>query len=454
MPRSSRAVAAIVALSLILVALHPCAAYADITTEKWAKPWVLTQISVSSFFSPDIKRVAVMPFTVERNDRVQSESLMNQMSAAISQEGFLEVISRAEMEGVLGEQRFQQSGFADPGTVRDVGRLLGVDAIIVGSAPSITSETERHQEDVVDYYKEVQKEKKVWNKEKKQYETKYYTEREPVYKKVWVVEQWSHASLEAKLIEIETGSVLHAATTSGDYHNVNFDNEGTTYLEDTLKSWSVHDAIGVLKKHFTPYADSWQSYIVCYAADFINVDYQIGWEAALRGDFESALNSFRIAYRPDQIKGTREQVVVWDEIVVLAKLGRFDEMDERIDFFLKVYASEIEPSQKMHAEKLREFCALNLDRKLGTLAPAQTLQIVAIDEDDYYLTASGNAAIKPGTILVVVETKAILNELTGDVISTKETVVARLEVVEVTDSFIRCRLVEGSAKVGDRAKVE
>lgn len=444
----------LLALSVFLAyILNAAEAYADITTEKWAKPWLLKQVSVQ-YYNPDVQRIAVMPFTVDARVAVMSESLMNQLSAAISGEGFIEVVSRAEMEGILGEQRFQQSGFADPATAKEVGLLLGVDAIIIGSAPAITSDTQRRQEQVVDYYKEIQKEKQVWNKEKQVYETKYYTEKEPVYKSVWVVEQWAHASLEAKLVDIETGGVLHATTSSGDYHNKNFDNGGTTYLDDAMQGWAVTDAINSMAKHFTPYNETLTTYFVCYSGDFVNLEYQAGWEAALDGDYKTALTKFAVAYRPEQVKGEREHIIIWDQAVVYATMGCFDEMDERIDFLYSEYGQYLEAGQKTKAEELRAFCARNFERVCGRLPDADTLTIVAVDGEDYYLSPAPMLNLSVGGILVAYESKPIINELTGAVIATKNTVIAKLEITEVTDEYVLCKLLEGSVKVGDKVKPE
>jgi len=452
---------AIFAASVLAVIANGGTARADITTEKWAKPWPVTQVSVPAYYNASVHRIAVMPFTVNGDDKALSESLMNQLLAAIAQEGYIEVVSRTEMEHVLSEQRFQTSGFADPATAKEVGMLLGVDAIVVGSASSISSDSERYQEQVVDYYRQIQKEKKVWNKEKGAYETKYYTERVPVYKQVWVVEQWSHASLEVKLVDIETGGVLYAGTGSGDYSNRNFDNEGTTYLDSAMEAWVISDAIEELKRLLTPWRETITTVIICYAGDFINPTYQEGWELAQRGKFEQALVKFNEAYRPDELKDAREQVIIWNEMIVLAAMGRLEEMEERIGFLEETYAQYIDEGQKRHIRLLRNFAERNFDRKYGSITPVCSLQIVAIDDDDIYVAPNKALALSPGQILVVMKAKNIINELTGEVLAVKETAVARLEVVEITDDYVLCRLVngavqtgEGVVQVGDRAKPE
>lgn len=57
--------------------------------------------------------------------------------------GAYTVIERSEVDRILNEQNLQQSGRADASTAAKVGRLLGVDAIIMGSITQFGSENKK-----------------------------------------------------------------------------------------------------------------------------------------------------------------------------------------------------------------------------------------------------------------------------------------------------------------------
>ncbi|MEP0813813.1 MAG: hypothetical protein HRF49_03995 [bacterium] len=439
----------------LLAALLPATqAFGDVTKEKWARAWPITQISVTGYFSPDIKRIAVMPFTVAGDDKAMAESLMNKLIAEIAREGVLETISRSELERILGEQRFQQSGFADAASIKEMGRLLGVDALVIGSASDLSSKTERHEEDAVDYYKEEQKEKKVWNKEKQAYETKYETVKIPVYKKVQVVEQWSHASLEAKLVGIETGQVLHACTGSGDFSNRNYAGQGTTYSEGEMLSWAVDKAMDQLAKEITPFKETYISYLFCHSGDFVSKEFADAWALAVGGDLEGALAGFRNAYRPDKIKKEKIYYIAWNECLMLASLERWAEFDAALAEFKKEFAGILSKERGLaaNADGLGAFLARNFERRHGAFL-AGSMKIAAVDGADYYVAVPVGLKLYKGNRLAVVETKTIYNELTGEVLTTKESTVAELQVIETGEGFALCILVSGAAKVGDAVRV-
>src|SRR2546430_3588838 len=51
----------------------------------------------------------------------------------LAQNGTYTVMERAQLDRILNEQNFQQDSRADASTAAKLGRLLGVDAIIIGS---------------------------------------------------------------------------------------------------------------------------------------------------------------------------------------------------------------------------------------------------------------------------------------------------------------------------------
>src|SRR6266545_5003436 len=93
--------------------------------------------------APARKRVAVLDFdyaTVHSyvtdiwgSDVDIGKGIADMLVTELVRDGTYSVIERKQLDRVLGEQNFQQSGRADASTAARLGRLLGVDAIIIGS---------------------------------------------------------------------------------------------------------------------------------------------------------------------------------------------------------------------------------------------------------------------------------------------------------------------------------
>jgi len=89
------------------------------------------------------KRVAVLDFdygTVHSyvteafgSDVDIGKGIVNMLVTELVRNGTYSVIERTQVDRVLNEQNFQQDGRADASTAAKLGRLLGVDAIIIGS---------------------------------------------------------------------------------------------------------------------------------------------------------------------------------------------------------------------------------------------------------------------------------------------------------------------------------
>ncbi len=93
--------------------------------------------------TPARKRVAVLDFdyaTVRSyvadiwgSDQDVGKGIADMLVTQLVRNGNYSVIERNKLDQVLREQNFQQSGRADASTAAQLGRLLGVDAIIIGS---------------------------------------------------------------------------------------------------------------------------------------------------------------------------------------------------------------------------------------------------------------------------------------------------------------------------------
>jgi curli biogenesis system outer membrane secretion channel CsgG len=121
---------------------------------KFLSPFFATLLLVSAFCSASAQRkprIAVLDFdyaTVRSysqaffgTDVDLGKGITQMLVTDLVKDGSYSVIERAAMDKILGEQNFSNSNRADPSSAAKIGKLLGVDAIIVGSITEFGNET-------------------------------------------------------------------------------------------------------------------------------------------------------------------------------------------------------------------------------------------------------------------------------------------------------------------------
>lgn len=86
-------------------------------------------------------RVAILPFQViggkgSTSGRIVSERLVAPMMAG----GQVEIVERAMLESVMREQQLQFSGVVDARSVKEIGKILNVDAVITGTVIALRND--------------------------------------------------------------------------------------------------------------------------------------------------------------------------------------------------------------------------------------------------------------------------------------------------------------------------
>ena len=104
---------------------------------------VLAAVNAAAAQAPAKKRVAVLDFdygTVHKSvndifgaDVDIGKGIADMLIADLVRAGTYAVIERKQIDAVMREQNFQQSGRTDPASAAQLAKILGVDAIIIGS---------------------------------------------------------------------------------------------------------------------------------------------------------------------------------------------------------------------------------------------------------------------------------------------------------------------------------
>ncbi|MGD9486862.1 MAG: CsgG/HfaB family protein [Calditrichaceae bacterium] len=83
--------------------------------------------------------VAVWPFENKGASKDLGEIVLDKMITALFNQGRFRVIERAQLEKILDEQQLGMAGVIDASTAAEIGKGIGVDAIIIGSVAAAPS---------------------------------------------------------------------------------------------------------------------------------------------------------------------------------------------------------------------------------------------------------------------------------------------------------------------------
>ena len=88
----------------------------------------------------DTKKIAVYRFTVpNQSHTLLSWTLQEAVLTALAAYPEIEVVERQQLDQVIDELKLSQTGLIDEDSIKEVGKILGVDAIIVGSITDLGS---------------------------------------------------------------------------------------------------------------------------------------------------------------------------------------------------------------------------------------------------------------------------------------------------------------------------
>lgn len=105
-----------------------------------ALPWTRDCSSIAADFSKAAvklgrRHIAVMPFHDTSGKESRSGTVVSErLIAQLLNRGTVEVVERSQLESVMKELRLASAGVVEPAMVKRLGRFLGVDAVVTGTA--------------------------------------------------------------------------------------------------------------------------------------------------------------------------------------------------------------------------------------------------------------------------------------------------------------------------------
>ena len=152
--------------------------------------------------------IAVLPFNTAGREQqsAQAATMQAYVTSALTNmnDPFISVVDRENIQKILDEQRLGMSGVVDEGTAVSAGKLMGAQAVIMGTVMDYKEALGRTRQSTKDGFEGYQV--KLLNKETNQYV--YETRYKPVQYIEYTKQNTANISFSFKVVSLETGQVI------------------------------------------------------------------------------------------------------------------------------------------------------------------------------------------------------------------------------------------------------
>ncbi len=150
--------------------------------------------------------IAVLPFSGPMNQRDQTARVEAYATTSLTEvdDPFIKVVDRSDIQRILDEQRLGMSGVVDEKTAVSAGKLMGAQAVLMGTLIDYREEVGQVKRSTKDGYESYQVKQIDATTGQPMLITKY----KPVKYTEYLQENKVYASFNYKLVSLETGEVL------------------------------------------------------------------------------------------------------------------------------------------------------------------------------------------------------------------------------------------------------
>jgi curli biogenesis system outer membrane secretion channel CsgG len=385
---------------------------------------------------PAVTRLAVVDFD-DPTRRGVGPAVGNVLVSQLASQGYYQIMERGKIQSVMKEHAFNLTGAVDPATIRELGGLLGVDAIITGEIVSYNVETNLRTEMVekkvgTGQYQEVEK--------KKPFSDKTYKVKEEIMKTVLVPEERTSksgtVSINYRMVDIASGKVAvsktHSASSQRSYKdNIPGDDQILGQLLTKVTDSFVSDIsphyIAVAKRVLKPKSDPGET----------------GAAYARQGEWRRATEIWQrfAAANP-------KDAALWHNLGVASEaMGQIEEAEQNYN-----RALALEPQNRLYIENIAQLrnafrgslpsenqqtAAAGNSQDPATASAGKIIRLESTGE--IYVDIGAKAGLKPGDRLMAYGEKEIRNPDTGEILDVEAFEKAELLVVKVMINSTLCR---------------
>ncbi len=192
-----------------------------------------------------LRRIAVLPFEGPQGREIASEIESQLVSARFDETPYFTVIERARIDRVLSELKLSNSALVDNKTAVKIGRLLGVQAMYMGTArqPKVSDSHFTESRSQCSHY--VTK----YNKKGKPYEacggTTTYS--------INCTRRTAEFTIIPRVVEVETGRIIYSATVSEPKQEAACSDRGSVSSSNEMIDNARRQSLSTFRKHVAPH---------------------------------------------------------------------------------------------------------------------------------------------------------------------------------------------------------
>jgi len=390
-------------------------------------------VNVKRLEKPDlnitnVKRIAVLDFE-DRTYPGVGRSAANLLISNLLDQRYYQIIERSELSKILMEHKLNLTGLIEEKTVKEVGKILGVDAIIMGNVTTYNLSTNEYTEMVERWVGTGKYETKM---------IKYFWEKKAKPRKVEIKEKRlvpeerknkrANVSVDYRMVNVETGEVIAAKRFSKTYEE--------TFTQSIFSQMPTNNEIledllrRVTQKFLhtvSPYYVTRKKELVKGKDDITNrgIDYAKNgmWEAAIecwkKSEESAAHNNLGVAYERE---------------------GRYEEAEVEYGAALK-----IEPNNKTYIQNLSTsrlaYRGETIHYEKEKLEKKREFIVLEVYGENVYFDA-GEDLVELGDKFNICETKQIRHPETGELIGVDRIPKAQIIVVKLFKKMAMGKVTE------------
>ncbi len=389
---------------------------------------------------PPANRVAVVDFE-DTAKPGRGQAVGSRLVAELGSQGYYQVLERARIQAVMKEHAFNLTGAVDPSTVRELGGLLGVDAIITGEILAYDVQTTKRTEKVerkegTGQYEEVEKTNPFTKKK--------YRVKEEIMKTVLVDEdrfdKTGTVSVNYRMIDIASGQVVVSKAHTQSYQKTLKKN---TVSDEEILSELLAAVTKAFVAEISPHYITVAKRLLASKSDPKNM----GQLYAKQGLWPRALEIWERAAAQSP-----QDPALWHNIGVgYEALGKIEAAEQA---YLK--ALQLDPGNRLFIENVSQIKTAFRGslpsggasaEPLPGAAPPQPAElvpkIIRIEATgEVYIDIGQKSGVKAGDRFLVVGEREIRNPDTGELLDTDVFDKAELAVTKVMENISVCRIVK------------
>lgn len=374
-----------------------------------------------------VKRVAILDFKSYGGRPESGRAASDLLVSGLLEPGFYEIVERQRIDEVVQEHRFNLSGMVSDATIRRMGQILGVDAVIFGTVSGYDVETIRGRTLATPGY---------YDKESGIYIP-------PIYRNYTM--KSGSVAVSYRMINIETGRVIAAKSILKDFNKKRYDSaffklpSDGSILNDLLRKVTSRFVSEVSPHYINKKRKLEKGKDSFYTKQGVRFAKMGMWDAAI-GEWQKALEK-----DPKNAWAHNNLGIAHERKGEVAKARREYQKASKLDPKEKRYKKNLVDLKKAHDKARGEY-----------LATGSLKMVIRRKGDMVYIDLGKKHEVGVGEVFIVYREVAIKHPVTDEVIGTEEERIGKIKVNKVSEKMSIAEVIkedpENKIKVKDKVR--